>query len=578
MNKPEQNSCQYWKNQAINSIKGGVVDKRSLKFILENPNYERVPCFSFSEFVRSKKYLGIGEDVYEVIKKEGDILWKGILEGKYTEGVCLWGIGSGKSFLSSIISLLFLQRLLCLREPHKEFGLANDKPLAVVNMGTTATQAKNVVFAGIKKMIEEGAYFQQFDPEILQTEIRFKKKNITLYCGNSQETMPIGMNVICSVLDEAAWYLDNENKSVAENIYNTIKNRITSRFGDKGFIFIISAPRYIDDFITRKFKQAQEVNYIYATGYKTWEVKDSDKMSTETFNFNVTEDEIWKVPKDFEKVAQASPEKFMRDFGARPSFVLEAFDRDSEVIDREVNENREEPIIKGATISEWSKGKGFKDWFKGDNRIRNIHIDLALKKDSCGLTMACLGDDVDTKEGRFASVYVDLMLKIDAPPDGEISFEEVRQVIYRLQERGFSIGKVTYDGWQSTDSIQILKGKGIKAEILSVDRTLEPYDTLKSLLHSSRLDYYRYEPLTKEYKRLELIKGKKVDHPLGGSKDVSDSLAGVVASLTSGEQKGFYQYLNKVYQESSGAKMPDRPESNAAGFKERYKNQLRDAL
>jgi len=81
------------------------------------------------------------------------------------------------------------------------------------------------------------------------------------------------------------------------------------------------------------------------------------------------------------------------------------------------------------------------------------------------------------------------------------------------------------------DSIQILKSRGIEAEILSVDKDTKAYDTFKEMLHTKRFDCYYYEPLHKEYQRLELIKGKKVDHPPGGSKDVCDAVAGVCYNI-----------------------------------------------
>jgi len=493
------------------------VNLKEIQFLLKNPQFEREPCQSFREFVDNPYYLGIGEDVWEKIKEEGEKIWQGIIERKITEGVALWGIGSGKSFLAEVISCLFVHYLLCLENPHKFFKITTERPIAVVNMGTTATQAKNVIFVGIRKLIENSPFFQEYEPEILQTEIRFKKKNIALYCGNSQETMPIGLNVICGVLDEAAWYLDNEEKSIAENIYNTMKHRIVSRFPDFYFLFVISAPRYVEDFITRLYEKSRNLSYVYATSFKTWEVKDKEKMSAEYFDFDVGE-EIWKVPMDFYNVAKANPEKFMRDFGAKPSLVLEAFDRDSEVIERECNWQRESPVDELGRL---------KEWLKGDNEPRFIHIDLGLKKDACGFAMGKL-NGFDIIEGeRRPKVYIDLVLQIKAQPNEEIIFSEIRQLIYSLQDRGFRIAKVSYDGWQSADSLQILRNRGIDAEILSVDRDTKAYDTFKEMLHTKRFDCYFYEPLHREYKRLELVKGKKVDHPPGGSKDVCDAVAGV---------------------------------------------------
>ncbi len=495
-----------------------IQDRENLYFLLKNPEFREKPALSYSEFV--ERILGVKEDVYPKILEEGNKIIKGILEGRYNEGVALWGIGSGKSFLVSTICLWFVHYLLCLKNPHKYYGITNDKPISVVNMGTTASQAQHVVFAGLKTMISRSAWFLNFRPEILQKEIRFQN-NVALYSGNSQETMPIGMNILCGVLDEAAWYIDTENHSIAENIYNTMKNRIVSRFGNKGFIFVISAPRYVDDFITKHYEQIKNRDDVYSSTYKTWEVKDPEKMSKETFVFD-TGTEKWIVPIDFKQSAELNAEKFMRDFGARPSLVLEPFDKDAiRVLDCIEGEN---PEVDGILKS---------DFICNDDEVRYIHVDLGLRHDACGFAMGHLAG-IDTSEGeQKAIVKIDYLTRIVAPPNGEIKFSEVRQLIYDLQARKFKIAKVTYDGFQSVDSIQILKSKGIEAEVLSVDKTVVPYDTLKEMIHTKRFICPYYEPFINEYQRLEYVKGKKVDHPSGGSKDVSDAVAGVCYNIAS---------------------------------------------
>jgi hypothetical protein len=90
-----------------------------------------------------------------------------------------------------------------------------------------------------------------------------------------------------------------------------------------------------------------------------------------------------------------------------------------------------------------------------------------------------------------------------------------------------AIGKVTYDSWQSTHSLQILKGEGFNVDELSVDKDISPYVYLRSCMADKRLMVYNYEPAITELIRLER-KGDKVDHPPNGSKDVADSLCGAV--------------------------------------------------
>jgi len=68
-------------------------------------------------------------------------------------------------------------------------------------------------------------------------------------------------------------------------------------------------------------------------------------------------------------------------------------------------------------------------------------------------------------------------------------------------------------------------------ELVSVDRDTSCYDTLKSLVNTDRFDCVRHDHLLSEFKRLELVKGKKVDHPPKGSKDCADAVVGVCKTI-----------------------------------------------
>ena len=326
------------------------------------------------------------------------------------------------------------------------------------------------------------------------------------------------------------------------DIYDTMKNRIASRFGVHGFIMPASSSRYEGDAIDILYQRNKELHNesIYCTRMKSWELKDRAKMSQETFDFVVareedgTPKEIWhNIPIDYKKPFDTNPEKSMRDFGCKPSAALEPFDRDGQVIVRNTNKDREDPLT--------PEGK-----FKADFKCKHsewcyAHIDLGHKKDACGIAVAH-NDGFDEFEGEEAPrVAIDLIMQMKAKPGGEILFSEVRAVLYAMIDRGFDIKYVSFDGWQSTDSIQILKSKGIDSGLQSIDRTTEAYDTLKALLHRNALDYYRYTVrnekgedvniLEKEYLSLELIKAKKVDHPENGSKDVADACAGAINNV-----------------------------------------------
>jgi hypothetical protein len=85
----------------------------------------------------------------------------------------------------------------------------------------------------------------------------------------------------------------------------------------------------------------------------------------------------------------------------------------------------------------------------------------------------------------------------------------------------------------SADMLQQMRRKGVAADLVSVDRTMEPYETLRSAFYERRIEMYRHEGLLGELRALEHNRERgKVDHPVAGKKDLADALAGVVYGMT----------------------------------------------
>lgn len=179
---------------------------------------------------------------------------------------------------------------------------------------------------------------------------------------------------------------------------------------------------------------------------------------------------------------------------------------------------------------------------------RYIHLDLALTKDLAGIASAYIMDYVETvKEDPLSGlqtvvrepvVVVDWLLYIKAKPSQEIPLFKVRDFILDLKRLGYPIAQVSADGYQSALLLQDLTRSGLKTETLSVDRTQEPYLNLKRMIYEKRVLLPKVERLKEEI--LELVDtGKKVDHPVGGSKDGADAVAGSVwaATLYGGQKR-----------------------------------------
>jgi hypothetical protein len=386
-------------------------------------------------------------------------------------------------------------------------------------------------------------------------------------------------------------------REAAEEVYLALQRRVKSRFGDKGLMMIASSPRHSEDFIMRKLAEAETTSSVYGSRKATWEVKPKSRFGKERFEYKGMKVPA-EFQREFDKNAEkalrdlaarpgAAYAPFFVDMGGleeawgggphpRPLSHGERGERRDTAsyprplpkgrgerretaglppqppsLNREGGERREtasyplplpegrgerlaasRPVAAHTTPSlrhPFGEDGRLAEWFRAaDRAARFVHVDLGLKKDACGIAMAKVEAD-----GRgMPVVVVEMMNQIKAPPGGEVDFAGVRELILSLRGRGFRVARVTYDGWQSADSLQILRRKGIEAGVVPV--ALPEYETLKELANDRRLRMYEFRPIVEECKRLEMIRGVKVDHPPGGSKDVADAVAGAVSEALKG--------------------------------------------
>lgn len=485
---------------------------------------------------------------------------------------------SWKSFSSEVLACYQAHCLLCMNDAHRSYKLAKDKYIAIVNMGINATQALEVVFTGIKGFIERSPFFQQFRPIINSWQIKFPREKILLYSGNSKSTTPLWYNVFSAVLDEASFYTDNDWKSVAEEIYQTLQRRIVSRFWHDGLLMAISSPRYMEDFTMKKLQEAQEVDENWDRKYKrvftiqlpTWKVKSPDSFDLvwkfyfdwkravildkpldeieKTYKVNTILDtnfdtsyDVWEIPWEFKRDFMQNPEKAKRDFWATPSETLTWFITNLEIISSLYNRQRPNPL-------HWPWVYKFQE--RPLQTPYFIHIDIWLNKDwkwdHTGFAMGHFWgwiEDEATWERR-ARIVIDLMERIwIQTKTWEVDLSDVRRRVYALRDMWFSISMVSFDQFASKDFRQIIEKQWLKTEYVSIDRTIDPYNVLKEAIYEARLDIPYYDIFDKEIRHLELLQGVKVDHPQFWSKDITDAVAWVcyqVISHTNYKSLGFF--------------------------------------
>jgi hypothetical protein len=168
---------------------------------------------------------------------------------------------------------------------------------------------------------------------------------------------------------------------------------------------------------------------------------------------------------------------------------------------------------------------------------RFAHIDLGLTGDSAGLVIGHCSEFRDIDRGdhieRMPVLQMDGILEVMPPKNGEILFYKIREILYALKKHGMNLRWVTFDSFQSADSIQLLRQAGFISDNQSMDKTVDAYEFTKSAIYDGRVKWPPHAKLQRELASLEFdTKKHKIDHPPAGSKDVSDALAGVVYGLT----------------------------------------------
>lgn len=490
----------------------------NLEWTLQYPEYEERPV-DIKTFINSPLYMDSSKDCWEPIKDQLVNLFVGYddpgMRWAHDEAVFDAGIGSGKSFRASIITAYSLYRILILKNPQEFLGLAKGSSIYFINMSVRAEQAKKVVFGEITSRISNAPWFKNkgYLPSTkIRSELQFPK-NISIIPGNSRETFPLGFNLLGGVMDEAAWYNETESHDVAEEIYNALHNRIKNRFGDKGILVMISSPRYVDDFIEKKMEEAKKNPRIFSIRETSWDSKPQHLFTGERFEM-----EGYSIPVEYRTEAERNFDRFKRDYMAIPSLALEPYFKQWNLVEGAIDPNIQNPLTPNNTFQEWFAPEPNSQYF--------MHIDLSLTTDATGLAMC-------HKRGEI--IIVDMMMRIKAEKGKEIDLAGVRNVVLALRQKGFQIQKCTFDQFQSASSIQDLQRMGINAEKLSVDKDLSCYETLKEGINLGKIKFYRNDVFMMELRRLEMIKAKYIDHPPGGSKDLSDAVAGAVYNCVVGQ-------------------------------------------
>lgn len=542
---------------------------KALSFVREKAQeaekWERIPV-DFRTFLESEHFLNRPNALWPEVMKAGEE----INSGRYVECVLTGGIGVGKSFLAICTQAYQLYILTCMREPHQAFDLDPSSAITIVFQSLNKELAKDVDYSTFRAMIDDSPYFRVHEPYDKEraSDMRFLRKRIIVKPVSGEDTAAIGQNVIGGILDEVNFMAVVEKSKVSKDggtydqaisNYNSIARRRESRFmqlGDlPGMLCLVSSRNYPGQFTDKKEAEAKTNPRIYIYDKRSWEVRpwlfgdkrfrvfcgdatrkprilrDEEDVARADYNLVMEipveyrhqfEADLLSALRDIAGVATQALHPFMMNIEA----VAACFGRVASIISREDCDfvNTQVQILRENIVNR--------------EHPRYAHVDLAISRDSAGISIGHVPKFVTIKRGEAVEIMpliqFDMILEVPPPKGGEIEFENIHQLLYDLRDKyGIPIKWVSFDSFQSKSSLQTLYRQGFITGHLSMDVNTFAYDLTKSAFYDDRVRAPEHAKALHELTTLEFDpKANKIDHSPFGSKDVSDSMAGVICGLT----------------------------------------------
>jgi len=293
------------------------------------------------------------------------------------------------------------------------------------------------------------------------------------------------MNVLAWVMDEASAFRTANGVDNAENVYGTLRSSAQSRFGWMHWVgAIISFPRKQQgDFTLKKYEQSLKSDNIFGDRAATWDVHPRWEQGHPMYQpssdqWVVIEDLNVRVPKEFEEdflhdgvdaltKYMAQPPLTEGGFFENPHMITEAVNRDLSPLVASVGSRQEilaEGIIRNYVTREITS---FPPVVEGAPYF--MHGDPGLKKDAFSICLCHTLPDikvVNEAKGRnteIQKVVVDFVLSWDPRPGRPVDLLQVDEVIETIAKM-YNVRRVTFDRWNSAQSIQKLVAMGIDAD------------------------------------------------------------------------------------------------------------------
>lgn len=555
-----------WKRNLVDGFSRG-----DLRRLSDMTVFRHTPV-SIRQFIEDPYFLDKKGTVYPKVMAELEEL----SNGSYIEAVFTGGIGSGKTTAAHYVIAYQLYVLSCMRDPHKFFSLDSASEILYVFQSLSASHAKALEYNRFRALMEKSHYFKNVFPYDKDIEAKLVFPNrIEVLALSGQETAAIGQNVMGGVLDEVNYMaIVEQSKSSVDGgvydqawaLYNSIARRRKSRFIKNGrtygMLCLVSSKRFPGQFTD--IKEQESLTQIAETGStnifiydkRAWEIKPRGSYCGDMFTVfigdefrrprvldvgeSVAEEDrelLMDIPVEYREEFRKDITNALREVAGVSTLAKHPYIMDTEALTDCMNKGHKSLLSDIRTDFKSYPIMVYPQRIVDGHKPRWAHIDLSVTGDSTGIVIGHVsgfkaidrGDCMET----WPEITIDASLEVFPPQGGEILFYKIREMLYKLRGMGLNIKWVSFDSYQSVDSLQTLRQQGFQTGMRSMDTSIQPYAMLKAAIYDRRLIMAEHQRLRRELLSVELdTKKGKIDHPANGSKDVADALAGVVMGLT----------------------------------------------
>lgn len=567
---------------------------------------EKVP--TIDEFIESDNYLGLitnnGKGIYDYWRDQLKLIYPTPFSTYYHTILLRGSIGIGKSVVGKIISTYNIMKMLKLDNARKKFNLLPTVSLEYFVYASDLSMIDALVMSELTQWLNTSPFFRS---RLAANSSHYFTDNQTITVGSTIRHN-VGRAIYGGLFEEIQ---QERMYNQLEDNYNSILARIKSRFmseeGVFGQVVLVGSAGDAQSFAEKLTEKSREDPGIKIIEPPQWEVlshkrsiivKDANGndvvknvggkltykperfevfigdeskepfiINTDSEKENIDPDKILKVPYEYRDNFENDIYIAIRDLGGISTrSMYRFFTNVSKLIPSFFSMNWfDKDIIKVSffsndTVMTYMNIENFNSR-RGVDKPMYIHIDLGYASDLTGIS-GCHVERFTKVERKniitgqvniaYEPIIVqDFAVSISRFPGEETPIFKIRDFIFDLISSHVMIGRVSTDGFQSVQLRQELLAKGINTELISVDKTMDPYVRLKSAIYENRFFGVRNNVLINELKGLRVVH-QKVDHaPDGNSempnlngygKDVADATCGAVYSAIINSNK--YQLTN----------------------------------